>query len=115
MTVEKYTGQEHRSGDGTRARGTVQTWRGAGRQTARAGRGFEVCKIYLLVLILQTHFFTILHYKIHRRLIRVKMADEGDLLQAIAAMDLLRGFVRDVEGVAGARRQSPATVIRGLE
>lgn len=34
----------------------------------------------------------------HRRLIRVKMADEGDLQQAVQAMRLLSTFVAEVEG-----------------
>ena len=50
-----------------------------------------------------------------RRLLRVKMADEADLLQAGAAADMLGKFVRAVESLAALRGCSPVSVVRGLE
>jgi len=50
-----------------------------------------------------------------RRLLRVKMADEADLLQAVAAAELLKKFVGNVEGLAASRGVSPVSIVRGLE
>jgi len=49
-----------------------------------------------------------------RRLIRVKMADEADLQQAITVCDQLRAFVTKVENLSQETSQSPTSIIRTL-
>jgi hypothetical protein len=50
-----------------------------------------------------------------RRLIRVKMADEADLLQSVQATGILQKFCAATESVAEAAGRSPSSIIRELE
>jgi hypothetical protein len=49
-----------------------------------------------------------------RRLLRVKMADEADLLQATAAAELLKRFCKNVEAVAADSGVSAVSVVKTL-
>jgi len=49
-----------------------------------------------------------------RRLLRVKMADEADLLQAAAAAELLKRFCKNVEAVAADSGVSAVAVVKSL-
>ena len=50
-----------------------------------------------------------------RRTMRIKMADEADLRQAIAATEILRNFCAKVENVSSITKESAVQIINKLE
>jgi len=50
-----------------------------------------------------------------RKLVRVKMADEADLQQAMSAVKMLDGFCNDVQTLASYKQSTPLAIIQGLE